>query len=464
MTLKSFFDWAAKELEAAEKLAGDLIKMLASPGSYPIRLALYELAMLVWDIVQKTHEILAHLGFVVPHGELRYPDGELMLGNEIDESLITLGSTVDGTFLQALGDAVDPFGNLDRTVPPATHEIGGSSYPYYQTALYDSANQKPQAGKLPPYSVDTRDYKRPWAYPELTPLLNPDNSESKPPVYGTNHTEQQVYQLRDEDHWSPQPAPPIIPGPFPRGSKPDVVFFRTDTSADAQARKGYEESGSPMETDRLNTAHITPQTQSSPLGDPIPFTAYLIGRVLNDRGYSAQFNLDSDRAFGYLTWDWAREQDPTQNEDLGFAFRAPQVWPQTAPEWLAHPSEPMRLLYVDKPHVAQVPQSANATGSRQRTVAKRIREANDMASEGDRDKRRMPHVHLEGGELEVTVRYKPAREERDEDERESEKRAKNTNPSTAAAKKRNPSTAAAKHRAGQAKRSARAGEVLTGRP
>jgi hypothetical protein len=347
--LKSFFDWAAKELEAAEKLVGDLIKMLASPESYLIRLALYELAMLVWDIVAKTHEILAHLGFVVPHGELRYPNGELMVGNEIDESLVTLGETVDATFLAALGDAVDPFGNLDRTVPPSTHDIGGAAYPYYQAALYDNANAVPQAGKISP-SVDTRDYKRPWSYPEITPLLGADGSEPSPPVYGVNHTEPQVYQttLGDEDSWSQQTAPPIVPGPFPAGSTPDAVFFRTDDATNPQVRDAYERSPSPQRTDSLNQELITRSRAGSPLGYPIPFSAYLIGRVLNDRNYATQFNLDSDRAYGYLTWDWARARDASEREDLGFSYRPPQVWPQMAVGWIDNPNAAMRLLYVDK--------------------------------------------------------------------------------------------------------------------
>ena len=47
----------------------------------------------------------------------------------------------------------------------------------------------------------------------------------------------------------------------------------------------------------------------SPLGDPVPFSAYLIGRLVNDTNYETQFNLDADRAYGYLTWDWIRRND-----------------------------------------------------------------------------------------------------------------------------------------------------------
>jgi hypothetical protein len=353
--LKSLFDWINKELDAALKLVGDLVKMLASPGSYPIRLALYELAMLVWDVVQKTHEILAHLGFFVPHGQLDYPDGELMLGDEIDECLITLGQTVDNAFLQALGDAVDPFANLDRTLPPVPlHDTAGTNYPYYSAALYDSTNKIPQTSVITG-SLDTRDYKRPWAYPDLTPVMTPDG---KPPTLKNNHSERQIYEgPNGEDDWSVKAgANPVIPGPFPKGSMPDGVFFRTNMPVDGSVRNDYELSSSPMETDRLNYAHIQPEkTVSSPLGDPVPFSAYLIGRILNDRSYSTQFNLDSDRAFGYLSWDWARQPEPITQEDLGFPFRPPQAWPQMAKPWLKNPDEPMRLVYVDKPRVAAHP-------------------------------------------------------------------------------------------------------------
>ena len=38
----------------------------------------------------------------------------------------------------------------------------------------------------------------------------------------------------------------------------------------------------------------------------MPFSAYLIGRLVNPTGYPTQFNLDADRAYAYLTWDWNR--------------------------------------------------------------------------------------------------------------------------------------------------------------
>ena len=55
----------------------------------------------------------------------------------------------------------------------------------------------------------------------------------------------------------------------------------------------------------------------SPLGDPVPFSAYLIAQLANDTGYSTQFNLDTDRAYAYLTWDWIRGDAKTPDHRHG---------------------------------------------------------------------------------------------------------------------------------------------------
>jgi hypothetical protein len=45
---------------------------------------------------------------------------------------------------------------------------------------------------------------------------------------------------------------------------------------------------------------------TNPLGDPVVFSTYLIGQIANNRNFSASYNLDADRAYGYLCWDWIR--------------------------------------------------------------------------------------------------------------------------------------------------------------
>jgi hypothetical protein len=81
----------------------------------------------------------------------------------------------------------------------------------------------------------------------------------------------------------------------------------------------------------------------------VPFSAYLIGRLVNDTGYQTQFNLDADRAYAYLTWDWIRRNDhpPQGNTPMNFAYQLPVVPPWKADGW--HPNDAMQLDYVDAP-------------------------------------------------------------------------------------------------------------------
>jgi hypothetical protein len=130
---------------------------------------------------------------------------------------------------------------------------------------------------------------------------------------------------------------PLRPGPYPLKTMPDV-FFRLDAPVDVEARAAYEQAQTPWQTDMLNEMHLGQRgLKYSPLGDPIPFSAHLIGQLVNDTGYSTQFNLDSDRAFAYLTWDWIRN-DPTPDK-LGISpafpnlkYATPVEPPEAAPD------------------------------------------------------------------------------------------------------------------------------------
>jgi hypothetical protein len=337
----ALIEWAVKTLEAAGQLVGDLIKMLASPGSYPIRLGLYELAMLVWDVVMKTHEILAHTGFFLPHAQQLYPSGELRLPNEIDLPLITLGGTVDAAFRAALAAAFDPLGNLDQNqnVIGTGHSVSDANYPYYPVLQYDTDG-----------TWEGWEYRRPWAWPSVSQvqvLGAPDT---------TKNTPTETYNPARSFKEGPDTAyKPLRPGPYPAMTMPDV-FFRLDAPVNVEARSAYEQAQTPWQTDILNERYLGPaRLKFSPLGDPIPFSCHLIGQLANDTGYSTQFNLDSDRAFAYLTWDWIRS-DVTAGGILGLTYAAPEVPPEGAPNsaW-AEGRDALLLDYKDRPGVPEPP-------------------------------------------------------------------------------------------------------------
>src|SRR5262249_1794739 len=147
--------------------------------------------------------------------------------------------------------------------------------------------------------------------------------------------------------------------PYPVGTMPDV-FFRLDAPVDPQVRLAYEQAQTPWDTDQLNVENLARRDlEFSPIGDPIPFSAHLLSQLGNDTGCSTQFNLDSDRAFAYLTWDWVR-QDKLGTGILGLTYQMPKEPPEgypddpdplnpTAnPQW-AKGANPLLLKYVDAP-------------------------------------------------------------------------------------------------------------------
>jgi hypothetical protein len=266
-----------------------------------------------------------------------------MWPNEIDLPLITLGGTIDGTFQQALADAIDIFGAVDRNEGVViSHKVRDPKMPYYPVLQFHSDGSP----------ATEWEFHRPWAYPAISELeTNGSNTEVPTPT--------ETYDP-SKCHNAPGPAgafKPMRPGPYPEGTTPDQVFFRTAEGFSAEGRHEYENSQSPWQTDQLNEQFIGKARElRSPLGDPVPFSAYLIGRLVNDTGYQTQFNLDADRAYGYLTWDWIRRDDqpPAGKTSMNFPYQLPVVQPWlgeglhgAAAGW--NPNVPMQLDYVDPP-------------------------------------------------------------------------------------------------------------------
>jgi hypothetical protein len=355
--LLALVEWVGKELGDAAKLAGDLVKMVVSPLTYPLREGLYEIAMAVWDVITKTHEVLAHTGFMIPHGEQLYPEtGELRLPNEIDLPLITLGGTVDGAFQQALADAFDPLANLDKdpSLFAAGHPIPDSRYPLNPVWLLNTdVTESGSIEYTPSVGVE---YKRPWDYPDMSEAI--PLGGGNPELYDPN-----LPNLIDPG-LGPFPTS-IVAGPYPAGVRPDDVFFRTDAPVDPAIRARYEHSQTPAETDILNHEYLLDDRRPvSPLGDPVPFSAYLIGQLANSaqksaevpqiadrRVYDTQFNLDSDRNYAYLTWDWLRGEEGQGTTSAGDDYTKPNVPPQNAPDWVEGTT--FQLEFIDVPRKAQ---------------------------------------------------------------------------------------------------------------
>ena len=325
--LLAILDWLVKTLEKAAQLIYDLVKSALSGATLLPRQLLYDGVILpAWQACENMRQVLVHMAYLTPQSEMRYDNGEIRRPNEIDYELIKLGHSVDGAFAAALAAAWDLFGNLDTdpslTAPANRNPKGGATrrYPWLPVRPTKSyPHQKTDAGSFPFYS-DAVEFQRPWGFPDKT--NDPDAKNAG------NEIE----------------TPPTVPGPYPQDAIP-TVLFNTDGPASNRMRVDYEGARCPEETDGYNEEFIgraafthgyeVPDGTSSenvsgtnPLGDPIVFSSYLIGQIAGNPRFLSNFNLDADRGFGYLCWDWIR--DPKRQ---GFNQRnQPYSKPVVAPE------------------------------------------------------------------------------------------------------------------------------------
>jgi hypothetical protein len=310
--LAALLDWVGKIIHDVGQFIYDLLHSAASLGTWPAREVLYNFLVLpAWQVCENIRRVLVHMGYVMPQSEQSWPDGELRKPSEIDLELITLGHTVDSAFAQALAAAWDPLGNLDHD-PALTNQGIRDPLGAYNPWLPVRTTK----GQTPPAfaSGGVVEFQRPWGFPDRT--NDPD------PAKAGNYLE----------------GPVTTAGPYQKDAMPDHLLA-TDAAASNAARTKYEGAGCPGDTDIYNkewVLHITNQfgggafRGTNPLGDPVVFSAYLIGQIANNPHFMSNFNLDADRGYGYLCWDWDRTGQPGPTDGQNHAYPPPNVWPEGA--------------------------------------------------------------------------------------------------------------------------------------
>jgi hypothetical protein len=328
-TILALLDWLFKTIEQIAQAAYDIAKSAASAVTWPAREAIYDLITLpLWESAENIRMVMVHLGYMLPQSEQFYADGNLRRPNEIDEELITLGHSVDGAFKAALAAAADPLGNLDKD--PELSAVGirdvlGAPSPWLPVRT--TKGQKPP-GIFSRFSGnDEVEYQRPWAFPDRT--NDPD------PKKAGNYLE----------------LPLSIAGPYLKDAMPHELVSTTRPISNT-ARTLYEGAGCPQDTELVSLAFVLHNGRgaiaargfdgNNPLGDPVVFSSYLIGQIANNPGYIANFNLDADRGYGYLCWDWIRRTEepavkPVDGQDR--SYPPPVVWPEGAPPNAHAPSD-----------------------------------------------------------------------------------------------------------------------------
>ncbi len=327
--IAALLDWLFKSLEQAAQAVYDLVKSAASAATILPRLGLYYgVTLPLWEASENIRMVLVHLGYMLPQSQLLYADGNLRRPNEIDEELITLGHSVDGAFSAALAAAADPLGNLDKD--PSLTAVGkrdvlGAPSPWLPVRT--TKGQKPPGLFSRFTGNDEVEYQRPWAFPDRT--NDPD------PKKAGNYLER----------------PLSIAGPYLTDSMPHelITTFRPISN---EARTLYEGAGCPRDTELVSLAFVLHNSAgaiknrgfdgTNPLGDPVVFSTYLIGQIANNPGYLANFNLDADRGYGYLCWDWTRRPGTPAiwpQDGQGRTYPPPIVWPEGAPKSATAPSD-----------------------------------------------------------------------------------------------------------------------------
>jgi hypothetical protein len=317
--LAALLDWVWKSLENAAQLVYDIAKTIASAATYPARDAIYYgVTLPLWEATENIRMVLVHLGYMMPQSQELYPDGNLKRPDEVDETLITLGHTVDSAFQEALASALDPLGNLDKD-PTLTNagvrDVLGAPNPWLPIRVIKG---QPIPGLISQATDDdVIEYQRPWGFPDRTNDTKPANTGNRIEL------------------------PFTVAGPYPTDTMPDH-FFQTNGAISNPARKLYQDAGCPNDTDTYTKAFVLHQGTgkfgegnypgTNPLGDPVNFSTYLIGQIANNPKFLSSFNLDADRGYGYLCWDWTRDQRSIQKpvDGQNHVFIPPCVWPEGA--------------------------------------------------------------------------------------------------------------------------------------
>jgi hypothetical protein len=182
------------------------------------------------------------------------------------------------------------------------------------------------------------EHSRPWAYPDM---LND----------GATHNA--LEQAR------------VLSGPYLSGAFPDVLL-RTDGSASNDVRVRYEQAQSPRDTDILNEQFVghDGSNGTTPLGDPVLFSAYLIGRLRAGSPYGSTFgvdyNMDSDRGYAYQCWDWNRDPSTSVPGYHGRTYNVPCTWPESSTNFQQGSALQLHAKRVPDPHCAALTLVATA--------------------------------------------------------------------------------------------------------
>lgn len=272
--LLALFAWAAWVAEVIAWPVAAIAGIIAGTATYTLREALYEAIELpLYNLWLGVHTYLAMTGYVMP------------MPGEINKGLNTLGASVNDNWAVTVAALGDPDGGLT----PNTLDADPSGNPKTgnpKDVVMDPPNFITQIfGELfkigaPPVNGEfPSEFTRPWRFPAM------DNEGDTVNI----------------EH--PQNAA----GSFPVGADANSLFG--SSPGNTAARQDFEAAQNEGMTIEAEMGHLRAGRH---LGDPMDYTAYVIANLTRDNldlAQIANFNLDADRGYGYLNWDWVRGKD-----------------------------------------------------------------------------------------------------------------------------------------------------------
>lgn len=271
--LLALFAWIEYLAQVAAFLPALLAGIIMGAITYPLRDALYEFVELpLYNAWLSIHTYLAMTGYVMP------------LPGELNKGLTTLGVSVSDGWVVVVAALADPDGGLTPAVLSADPS-GSKEMLYPKDVLVDPPNFITsifaEIFKVGSPSVNGEfpsEFTRPWRWPAR---------------------DQQGHVVNVE-------MPSTAPGPYTVGMDANALFGAMPGSP--AARTEFENSQSEAET--IQSA-LKLLKLGEHLGDPQDFGAYLIATLTRQGLKPADvpnFNLDSDRGYAYLCWDWIRNE------------------------------------------------------------------------------------------------------------------------------------------------------------
>ena len=266
--------------ECVAYAATALEQIIASGATLPARIVLYELFELpLYNMWAALHYYMASVGYVMP------------MKDEITTGLTTLGSGIDSEWSEVFAALQTQSGDMSPHTQTAAEPSGNVAPGQYPRDVVEDTpgllttmlSHLPGGNPLPHCTAEPKspsEFLRPWRYP----LHNNDASAV------------------------PIELPPTIASPFHTGADPTVLLG--GAPGDAKARSDFEKAQSEAGTNALTSGANF--AAGKHLGDPVDYSVYVMSKLTPKNADAiADFNLDSDRGYGHLVWDWRRSATQT---------------------------------------------------------------------------------------------------------------------------------------------------------